>query len=526
MAPAMQLLDFLGYEAKWDEKGKELTAVKPNLNLKFTLHAATAFINDISYTMPKEAVIIDNTLYIPLRFTAVHNNKNVLWNSKNNVVLIESIASSLPLRLMVPATDQLNENNKQPLVDYLNNNLNNDSLNLDLMALSKDNYREKMMVMIAAGDPAHLTYMPDVSLFTPDILESFAIDLEQYVASYPLLQKQTSEAASELKGILRKNLTLPKTAPTIDGVFPVINQNWLDILGLAEPTTIDELYTVLKLFSENDPDGNGKKDDYGLTGYIYDNTLGSLAWVEHVFTGAVSRYELKDGKLIDYVLSTDTRDALLWLNKLYTEGLLDPEFAVRTPEAALQAFQHNKFGVTAMKLQDAANAELAMKHPLTPLVSLKSSAGRQAVTAQQSAFDGAYYMSKFSRKEQIDGALTLMEKLHELAEDKTEDTVLRIAARELVGSNEVILDHASQATKKRYNEIVASRKQIPTKPLYEQQLYTGLDNKQRAILSELNSEILKQKVKVIMGASSIDEWDQFIKNLQQSEDYKTITKLL
>ena len=45
-----------------------------------------------------------------------------------------------------------------------------------------------------------------------------------------------------------------------------INQTWLDNLGLDVPTTTEELYTVLKAFKENDPNGNGIQDEYPLVG--------------------------------------------------------------------------------------------------------------------------------------------------------------------------------------------------------------------------------------------------------------------
>ena len=44
----------------------------------------------------------------------------------------------------------------------------------------------------------------------------------------------------------------------------MIRKDWLAKLGLKEPQTVDDLYTIAKAFTEQDPDGNGKKDTYGL----------------------------------------------------------------------------------------------------------------------------------------------------------------------------------------------------------------------------------------------------------------------
>ncbi|MFR6331699.1 MAG: extracellular solute-binding protein [Eisenbergiella sp.] len=49
-----------------------------------------------------------------------------------------------------------------------------------------------------------------------------------------------------------------------EGQVMIIRQDWLDKLGLKAPTTLDEFEEVIRAFTEQDPDGNGKKDTYGL----------------------------------------------------------------------------------------------------------------------------------------------------------------------------------------------------------------------------------------------------------------------
>ena len=48
----------------------------------------------------------------------------------------------------------------------------------------------------------------------------------------------------------------------------LIRKDWLDKLGLKVPTTTDELMAVMKAFTFNDPDGNGKADTYGYGAFI------------------------------------------------------------------------------------------------------------------------------------------------------------------------------------------------------------------------------------------------------------------
>lgn len=103
-----------------------------------------------------------------------------------------------------------------------------------------------------------------------------------------------------------------------------IRKDWTDKLGLKVPTTIDEYYETLKAFVNNDPDGNGKKDTIGLGVSFVSGTL------DHIFGAYGVPYDRPryiDGKLVPWVLQPGFLDAVKFLNKLYKEGLMEPEFA-------------------------------------------------------------------------------------------------------------------------------------------------------------------------------------------------------
>ncbi|PKO12246.1 MAG: ABC transporter substrate-binding protein [Chloroflexi bacterium HGW-Chloroflexi-10] len=58
----------------------------------------------------------------------------------------------------------------------------------------------------------------------------------------------------------------PGAMPMTDGM--VIRKDWLEKLGLEVPTTLEEFKEVAIAFSNDDPDGNGAKDTYGLCAFI------------------------------------------------------------------------------------------------------------------------------------------------------------------------------------------------------------------------------------------------------------------
>lgn len=102
-----------------------------------------------------------------------------------------------------------------------------------------------------------------------------------------------------------------------------VNMEWLEKLGLEIPTTTEEFYEMLKAFKEQDPNGNGQADEIPLSG-VESWTGGFLnAFLE------IDDYNEKyvadiDGQIVFQANTEEFREALRYLNKLYTEGLVDP----------------------------------------------------------------------------------------------------------------------------------------------------------------------------------------------------------
>lgn len=123
-----------------------------------------------------------------------------------------------------------------------------------------------------------------------------------------------------------------------------INTQWLENLGLDMPQTTDELYTVLKAFKEDDPNGNGKQDEYPLvggTGWSQDPTvylMNAFIWDDNA-----DHFIVDDGK-IDVVYTKDQwKEGLLYMRSLVDEKLLDP-ITFTQDDAQLRAMANNEDG--------------------------------------------------------------------------------------------------------------------------------------------------------------------------------------
>jgi putative aldouronate transport system substrate-binding protein len=138
----------------------------------------------------------------------------------------------------------------------------------------------------------------------------------------------------------------------------IVRGDWLKKLKLEEPKTLDDLYLVLKAFSNDDPDGNGKKDSYGLSGQGFEAFMpifGAFGVVKDYW------YE-ENGQLLPYNLHPDMKRALEYIHQLQNEGFVDPEWVSTTTEAQLnEKAMKNQFGATAHWWTWEPKVEMEMK---------------------------------------------------------------------------------------------------------------------------------------------------------------------
>lgn len=131
-----------------------------------------------------------------------------------------------------------------------------------------------------------------------------------------------------------KVIAIPQNSSSIDTApFLWIRKDWVEKLGLKMPTTMDELYNVMVAFKNSDPDGNGKADTVGLI--LSKDFLLQVSSADGygLFNGfdAYPQSWIDDGtgKLVYGSTQPQMKEALQFLNKLYSEGLLEKDFAVK-----------------------------------------------------------------------------------------------------------------------------------------------------------------------------------------------------
>ncbi len=105
-----------------------------------------------------------------------------------------------------------------------------------------------------------------------------------------------------------------------------INRTWLDKLGLEMPTTTDEFKEVLIAFRDQDPNGNGQKDEIPFmagpawSGNAWQEIINYFVYWDPWY--ATSYFNVTDGELWAPFITDDWRDAMRYLRELVSEGLM------------------------------------------------------------------------------------------------------------------------------------------------------------------------------------------------------------
>lgn len=219
--------------------------------------------------------------------------------------------------------------------------------------LDRSTQSDQMNIKLAAGE------IPD--MFSSDasnadminwskqgIIASISVDeIKKYMPKYAADIEKLDANIWQYGMYNGKNWGVPKVfLEGVTGFLPAYNSAWLKKIGYNEPPkTLAELEDVLLKFTNNDPDGNGKKDTYGMSARGKDSPSQVFNSVFAAFgTNADTFIKQADGTLAHGFTTEESRQALKLLNKWYKEGIIDPEFGTADGNKVRDNFVNAKTG--------------------------------------------------------------------------------------------------------------------------------------------------------------------------------------
>ncbi len=215
-----------------------------------------------------------------------------------------------------------------------------------------DGAAEKLSLMLTSGDDLPDAFWnfrdgqsnqyavqyadQDVFLPTQDLIEQYCPTVSKVLEDHPQYQKEIVTPDGNMYGFpyIEQMKGLVMTSGPL-----LINQNWLDQVGLDMPTTVDEFTEVLYAFKEaGDLNGNGEADEIpALTMFGPEeiDTFGSYNMF-YRFTGCFGQADsycygnyladhlaVIDGKITFTAMDESIRKTADYFHQLYADGLFN-----------------------------------------------------------------------------------------------------------------------------------------------------------------------------------------------------------
>ncbi len=176
-----------------------------------------------------------------------------------------------------------------------------------------------------------------------DLISQYATNIQMFLEKHPILLNIFTAP----DGVIYNVSDVDIDSNDINIPMLQIRKDWLDKLGLKEPQTLDEWYDVLKAFKEQDPNETGKDDVIPLSSFDGMGTYRMFAAGAGLPGNFYGFYFDEQDNVAYTQVQPEFRVFLEWLNKLYNEGLMDPQFSTGSHDALWSMLGQNIMGAYA-----------------------------------------------------------------------------------------------------------------------------------------------------------------------------------
>jgi putative aldouronate transport system substrate-binding protein len=292
---------------------------------------------------------------------------------------------------------------------------------LDITWVPNADYGDKTNVTLASNN------IPQVMVIQGDKSPSFVQaaragafwDLTGKLDKYPNLKPADPQTGRNAT-VNGKTYGIYRVRPLLRSAI-VIRKDWLAKVGLPLPKTVDDLQQIAKAFTERDPDGNGKKDTYGLIVPKWPGFYASSSPYDVIETwfGAPNGWGERGGKLVPGFDTEEFITANRWLKGWIDQGYVNPDYATLDTANWNNPFLQNRGGmiidvnVRATDLVSLFKQKDPKDFDKVAMVGNLARSDGQKFSAPFTGYNGIIAVSKqqIRTDEQLDQVLTVLDKL-------------------------------------------------------------------------------------------------------------------
>lgn len=206
-----------------------------------------------------------------------------------------------------------------------------------------------------------------------DLIEQYCPNIMALFEEHPDVRKSVTAPDGHIYALPQVSKGV-KWSPTF-----WVNVEWMEALGLTEedlPTTAEGLYDLLIRFRDEDPNGNGEKDELPIS---MEKPTETASHFRDMFLGAfgilktTNHISVQDDVVRFSYTEPNYKEYLKYCNKLWEEGLIDRDSYVQDSSARDAKCKTNLVGIAQQaipqNLYDVTDPEEAAKYPVLPALS-------------------------------------------------------------------------------------------------------------------------------------------------------------
>ncbi|MBP3888521.1 MAG: extracellular solute-binding protein [Cellulosilyticum sp.] len=289
---------------------------------------------------------------------------------------------------------------------------------VDFTFVPDDNYEDKLSLTLASTDDMPMIIaVPKMSGVIVGAAEAGAFwdlsDLITDASKYPNLSQANPNVNQSLT-IGGKLIGVYK-ARDIGRYGFGYRKDWADKLGIDEPKTIEDMYDMMYQFTYNDPDGNGKDDTYGVSLCKYTGPFDIM----QTWFGCGNGWVEQNGELVPVHQTQEYKEALDWFKKMYEDGLVYEDWAVRDTATWQDTVKNGECGIFIDVLDGArrvgdyfVNENIPSVTDSNELASMKLVGTINDKTLATTGYNGFFVITKAAdTQEKVEACLHFLDKM-------------------------------------------------------------------------------------------------------------------
>ena len=215
---------------------------------------------------------------------------------------------------------------------------------IDMNLVKSADAVSKYSILVASGD------IPDISML-PGFNHFQFVNQDLYVELEPLLEKHGQNITKVLSNqedwdLLKTNgkqYAIPYSNTPGKNLL-VARKDWMDTLNIEPPVTLEEYIDMIRRFATDDPDGNGKRDTYGITTQNETDFYVAFMHIYGAFGVQPQTYFIRDNNVYPSSTTSEYKQVLELLAELYKDKIIDPEIFLHKQDQARQKIVLGKSG--------------------------------------------------------------------------------------------------------------------------------------------------------------------------------------